>query len=534
MLWVNNPGHGWAPFLVYTLASAFIIAVVGGIAEVEREVRGRYIDLMGGIDAVVWEQLTHSPTTLYVNRRAEEIIGYPADNWAQPHFWAEHVHPDDVEWVAERYQTAVKAGENCEVEYRFIRPDGSVVWLQDRMRVEVDANGAVGQRPRRHGRRHRPQAGRGAHRPVREPGRATSTSRCSSSGSTTGGSPSTTPPASSLLAVNPEGAHLIEPPADDAIGRRLSEILTPANETAGQLITEALGDVIRSGEGFRFEDLRFEGDKLGGSIFSANVFPLPGGSVGVSLQDVTEQVTAAEVLRRQALHDGLTGLPNRSNLTDRLRRSLRRSSHTLDPVALLVMDLDQFKEINDALGHDHGDRLLIELSHRLEELLEGSERRRPSRRRRVRRAVDRAGRPAGRPRRWPPGSGPRSNNPSTSAGSACRSTAASASPCTPSTPSTPRRWPAGPTWRCTRPSAPVVAWPSTRPSTTSRASVACRLLGELRRAINEDELVLHFQPSIDLATGERPRRRGPRALGRTRSTGCCRRASSSSWPRCRA
>ena len=77
VLWASgNPGHGWASFLVYALASAFIIMVVGGIAAIERDVRGRYVDLMGGIDAVVWEQLTHRPTTLYVNRRAEEIIGY--------------------------------------------------------------------------------------------------------------------------------------------------------------------------------------------------------------------------------------------------------------------------------------------------------------------------------------------------------------------------------------------------------------------------------------------------------------------------
>ena len=90
VLWASgNPGHGWASFLVYALASAFIITVVGGIAAIERDVRGRYVDLMGGIDAVVWEQLTHQPTTLYVNRRAEEIIGYPAESWAQPHFWHE-------------------------------------------------------------------------------------------------------------------------------------------------------------------------------------------------------------------------------------------------------------------------------------------------------------------------------------------------------------------------------------------------------------------------------------------------------------
>jgi len=112
VLVVNRPPAGWASFLVYLVASVFLIAVVGGISEIEREVRGRYIELMGGIDAVVWEQVTHSPTTLYVNRRTEELLGYPAASWRQAGFWADHVHPDDVEWVAERYQAAVKAGLN--------------------------------------------------------------------------------------------------------------------------------------------------------------------------------------------------------------------------------------------------------------------------------------------------------------------------------------------------------------------------------------------------------------------------------------
>ena len=124
--------------------------------------RGRYIDLMGGIDAVVWEQLTHNPTTLYVNRRAEEIIGYPAESWAQPHFWHSHVHPDDREWVAERYRDAVKAGQNAEIEYRFIRPDGSVGLAARPHAGRGRRQRPRRQRARRHGRRHRPQGGRAA------------------------------------------------------------------------------------------------------------------------------------------------------------------------------------------------------------------------------------------------------------------------------------------------------------------------------------------------------------------------------------
>jgi diguanylate cyclase (GGDEF)-like protein len=70
-------------------------------------------------------------------------------------------------------------------------------------------------------------------------------------------------------------------------------------------------------------------------------------------------------LRRQALHDALTGLPNRTLLQRRAGRALRGDA----PGAILLIDLDRFKEVNDTLGHDHGDQLLVEVSERLRSAL---------------------------------------------------------------------------------------------------------------------------------------------------------------------
>ncbi|MFZ0324701.1 MAG: bifunctional diguanylate cyclase/phosphodiesterase [Actinomycetes bacterium] len=72
---------------------------------------------------------------------------------------------------------------------------------------------------------------------------------------------------------------------------------------------------------------------------------------------------------RLALHDPLTGLPNRRLLADRLERAVAASTRGAEHVALMILDVDRFKEVNDTLGHDRGDALLIEVSERLATVL---------------------------------------------------------------------------------------------------------------------------------------------------------------------
>jgi len=83
------------------------------------------------------------------------------------------------------------------------------------------------------------------------------------------------------------------------------------------------------------------------------------------VEDVSERKAQQAALEHQALHDGLTGLPNRLLLHDRLQQAILLAQREARPLALLLMDLDRFKEVNDNFGHQYGDALLQEVANRL-------------------------------------------------------------------------------------------------------------------------------------------------------------------------
>ena len=79
----------------------------------------------------------------------------------------------------------------------------------------------------------------------------------------------------------------------------------------------------------------------------------------VQLQDITQPKALSEELTRQALHDSLTGLPNRALLTDRMTHSLARARRHNQRLAVMFIGIDQFKMVNDSLGHTSGDEVLV-------------------------------------------------------------------------------------------------------------------------------------------------------------------------------
>ncbi len=154
---------------------------------------------------------------------------------------------------------------------------------------------------------------------------------------------------------------------------RLADLLGyTVDDLVGSPVTRFTADDVTGerpwieGEGSRdIELVRHDGSSLWVMV-SATLLEIDGESgVLAMVSDITDRKRAEEELAHQALHDHLTGLPNRALLLDRLQQALGRSERTGASVAVVFLDLDRFKHVNDGLGHDVGDELLVAVAERL-------------------------------------------------------------------------------------------------------------------------------------------------------------------------
>lgn len=99
--------------------------------EALRESEARFRQIIQNTRAIPWESEIGTGTMVFVGPQAEEILGYPIENWYRPFFWRELIHPDERVQVIEQYTEFASTAEEFELEYRMMHRDGSFVWVRD-------------------------------------------------------------------------------------------------------------------------------------------------------------------------------------------------------------------------------------------------------------------------------------------------------------------------------------------------------------------------------------------------------------------
>lgn len=150
------------------------------------------------------------------------------------------------------------------------------------------------------------------------------------------------------------------------LGRRLSDFVSPGSNEAFQLAIDP-GPTVERREVVCELDLIVKGGHHVPLDVSARAAMLHGEPVGWQCigRDETERKLFVEQLRHQAFHDALTGLANRDLFADRVEQALARRSSATPSTAVLFLDLDDFKTVNDTTGHHAGDMFLVEFAVRL-------------------------------------------------------------------------------------------------------------------------------------------------------------------------
>ena len=161
---------------------------------------------------------------------------------------------------------------------------------------------------------------------------------------------------------------------EELIGQNASQLLL---DDEGRKVVEKTNQHRREGISENYElQLRTSQGKMIWSLVGAVPTHDAAGNIIGSMSvhtDITERKRAEEQLLHNALHDALTGLPNRALFLEHLRRAMGRSPRHKKTFAVLFLDFDGFKLINDSLGHSEGDNLLKLISRRLESLLRGDD-----------------------------------------------------------------------------------------------------------------------------------------------------------------
>ncbi|MCW8936228.1 MAG: diguanylate cyclase [Gammaproteobacteria bacterium] len=316
--------------------------------------------LLAASPAVIYSfEASADHTVTYVGKNIEQQTGYDANDFMKDkHFWASHIHPDDKQ-RALRKTSEIYNNDQCSHEYRYLHADGSYIWVHDESRLIRDALG-------------NPIEIVGYWIDVTERKNAEEESRLSALiiANTSDGAIITNQKMK-IISVNPAFTRTTGYSKEEALGntpamlqsgkhdklfyKKLWECLKNRGEWSGEIWNRR-----KNGEIY-LEWLKIKSIKDDNNEFVKYYTAI--------FSDLTTQEHIRDRLKNLAYFDSLTTLPNRALFYDRFDNALERVRRTKKRLALLFLDLNGFKQINDTLGHRAGDLLLKAVAKRLKDIL---------------------------------------------------------------------------------------------------------------------------------------------------------------------
>jgi diguanylate cyclase (GGDEF)-like protein/PAS domain S-box-containing protein len=333
------------------------------VVPIEPDSNDTFRSLVERIPAVTYiTTLAEGGGTFYISPQVSNLLGYDQEEWlAQPSLWLGVVHPDDRAVVDDAIRRGRDERTGYRIEHRVIARDGQVFWVRNEAALMADD---ASETAYWHGVMYDI-----TERKKLEEKLGNSEARFRSLVQNS---------SSVVLVVSPNGTiHYASPALTAWLGPGTTSpvpgesCLTLLHPDDVGRFREFLSEAAGAAGVSPVIEVRFV-DALGGvrhiEAIATNLLSDPNvGGLVLNTRDVTERKDLERNLSHQAFHDALTDLPNRSLFLDRVGHALERAARQDRLVAVLYLDIDNFKLINDNQGHDVGDQLLVTVASRLRE-----------------------------------------------------------------------------------------------------------------------------------------------------------------------
>ena len=319
----------------------------------------------GGIG--LWEWKLHAGTLTW-DAQMYSLHGMPMGPGTEGYtLWSHRLHPDDKDRVEGEVQDCLKDGSDFRSEFRVVWPDGSVHYLRGSGRVTRDTEGQalrmVGVNWDVTPLRHLAIELAEQHELLRVTLQSI------------GDAVITTDAQSDVTWLNPAAERMTGWPSAEAQGKPVAQVFhvidAQSRRPAESTVLTCLQQGRSVGTGNHTVLVSRQGNEFGIEDSAAPIRNPSGDILGAVLvfHDVTEQRRLSGEMNYRATHDALTGLVNRAEFESQLNRTLDRAREEGSEHALLYIDLDQFKLVNDACGHSVGDQLLQQVAKLLKDVV---------------------------------------------------------------------------------------------------------------------------------------------------------------------